>query len=111
MQGPSYADEISSFPPNKTPKEGFDPSMALKKSNTKLGGIKLQKEKLAIIKKDSQISDDDETGLHIAATQIQPTNSTQKRQKDISDDEIIFSSEDNDWGNNQAPGPNPNSKQ
>jgi hypothetical protein len=102
VQGPSYADEKSGPHSKKNSNEGFDPSIALKRSNTKLGGIKLQKEKLTIIKNRSQASDDDtETGVHLTTTHPhpQPTNSSQKRQKDISDDEIIFSSEDNDWGN------------
>jgi hypothetical protein len=114
VQGPSYADEKFSPPSKKNSNEGFDPSIGLKKPNTKLGGIKLQKEKLTIIKNRSQGSDDDgETGLHLTTTQIQslPTNSTKKPQKDISDDEIIFSSDDNDWGNSHPNTPGTNQKQ
>jgi hypothetical protein len=106
VQGPSYADENPHSLPKKNSNEGFDPSIPLKKSNTKLTNIKLQKEKLTILRRNSNISNDSETGLHLTSPQAHPTN-PKKPQKDISDEEIIFSSEDNDWGHTQAPPANP----
>jgi hypothetical protein len=106
VQGPSYADENPHSLPKKPSNEGFDPSIPLKKSNTKLTNIKLQKEKLTILRRNSNISNDSETGLHLTSLQPHPTN-PKKPQKDISDEEIIFSSEDNDWGHTQAPRANP----
>ena len=79
--------------------EGFDPSHNVKKGTTKLGAIKLQKEKFTVKKKDSDESDEGETGLHIEKPRAEPISQGKKNKEISDDDEIDFSSDDDDWGN------------